>query len=89
MSQKSISTQDAERFMFIFANTFELLASFSQFEVKDIYPLLQTLKFTVKHLPKSLFDYERSFVDEYILTLILRNQLQVLMDYKTTQNIFG
>jgi len=75
--------------MFIFANTFELLGSFSQFDVVVVYPMLQTLKMTVKYLPRSLFDFERSFVDEYILTLVLRNQLQSLMDYKTTQSIFG
>ena len=61
--------------MFIFANTFELLTHLDKFEVPDIYPMLQTLKMTVKYLPKSLFNHERSFVDEYILTLILRNQL--------------
>lgn len=70
--------------MFIFANTFEFLGSLGQFDVAKVYPMLQTLRMTVKYLPRSLFDYERSFVDEYILTLILRNQLQSLMDYKTT-----
>jgi hypothetical protein len=44
---------------------------------------------TVKYLPISLFDSERSYVDEYILTLILRNQLQSLMEYRTTQQVFG
>ena len=73
VSQKSVNAQEAERLIFIFANTFDLLASFGQFEVKDVYPMLQTLKMTVKYLPRSLFDYERSFVDEYILTLVLRN----------------
>ena len=73
MAQKSVKAAEAERLMFIFANTFELLGTFGQFDVSEVYPMLQTLKMTVKYLPRSLFDYERSFVDEYILTLILRN----------------
>ena len=83
------SHSENERLMFIFANTFELICSFKQFKTQDVYPMLQTLKMTVVCLPRSLFDTERSYVDEYVLTLILRNQLQSLMEYKTTQSIFG
>ena len=40
MAQKSLKPTEAERLMFIFANTFELLGSFSQFDVNIVYPML-------------------------------------------------
>ena len=66
-----------ERKMFIFANTFELLHSYLIYRMDgfEIYPVLQCLEVTVHHLAKSIFDMSRSAVDEYIMTLLLRNQL--------------
>ena len=54
-----------------------------------IYPVLQVLEVTVNHLSRSIFDMSRSLVDEYIMTLILRNQLQAILDFKTTSKLFG
>jgi len=84
-------TQKKERKMFIFANTFELLHSKLILTMNnfDSYPVLQCLEVTVPHLARSIFDTSRSSVDEYIMTLILRNQMSAILDYKTTSKLFG
>ena len=81
----------SERKMFIFSNTFDLLHSFLIYRMDgfEIYPVLQCLEVTVHHLAKSIFDMTRSTVDEYIMTLLLRNQLQAILDFKTTSKLFG
>ena len=81
----------SERKMFIFSNTFDLLHSFLIYRMDgfEIYPVLQCLEVTVHHLAKSIFDMTRSAVDEYIMTLLLRNQLQAILDFKTTSKLFG
>ena len=84
-------TQKSERKMFIFSNTFELLLThlIYKIDVFEMYPALQCLEVTVQHLTRSIFDTSRSVVDEYILTLILRRQLQTILDFKTTSKLFG
>jgi len=84
-----LHSKEAEKYMFIFANLFELALTLPQLTVAEVYPMLQTLKVLVKYLPKILFDTERSFVDEYYLTLILRNQLFKLFEYQTTARVFA
>ena len=54
-----------------------------------IYSALQCLEVTVHHLPRSIFDMSRSTVDDYIMTILLKNQLQAILDYKTTSKLFG
>ena len=83
--------QKSERKMFIFSNTFELLLTHMiyKMDVFDFYPALQCLEVTVQHLSRSIFDSTRSRVDEYIMTYILRSQLQTILDFKTTSKLFG
>ena len=86
-----LETQKSERKMFIFSNTFELLLThmIHNMDVFEFYPALQCLEVTVQHLTRSIFDQNRSRVDEYIMTLILRNQLSTILDFKTTSKLFG
>lgn len=67
-------SKQSEALMFIFANTFDLLCNLPGLSnIQEVFPMLQILRSFVKYLPRSLFDAERSFVDEYILTMVLRN----------------
>jgi len=76
--------------MFIFSNVFELLHSYIVPEQQQsVYPALKILTITAPHLLRSIFDFERSFVDDHILNLTLRSQLYGFLDYKFTQNLFG
>lgn len=86
-----VETKKSERKMFIFSNTFELLLTHmvTKTDVFGFYPALQCLEVTVNHLSRSIFDQNRSVVDEYIMTLILRNQLSTILDFKTTSKLFG
>jgi len=52
-------------------------------------PVLQCLEVTVNHLSRSVFDMQRSSVDEYIMTLILRNQLKPMLEFDVTSKLFG
>jgi hypothetical protein len=74
--------------MFIFANTFELVCVLD-LPIQDAFPLLQILRVLVTNIPKSLFDLERPFVDDYYLSVILRSQLAALFELKTTLKLFA
>lgn len=86
-----IETNKDERKMFIFANTFELLHNHLVHKLTafEIYPILQCLELTVGHLSRSIFDMQRSSIDEYIMTLLLRHQLRAILEYDTTSKLFG
>ena len=92
-SQGNLITETAkdERKMFIFANSFELLHSklLSSMNAFEIYPVLLVLEATVQHLSRRVLDSENASVDDYIMTTILRNQLRLIEDFKTTSRIFG
>lgn len=77
--------------MFIFANTFELLHShfIKTMNAFEFYPVLQCLEVLVNHLSRSIFDMQRSSVDEYIMTLILRNQMRAILEFEITSKLFG
>ena len=80
-----------ERKMFIFANMFELMLTtlINQMTAFEIYPVFQVLESTVQHLSRRIFDLDNASVDDYIMTTILRNQLSMILDFKTTSKIFG
>ena len=44
---------------------------------------------TVSHLSRRLFDLDSASIDDYILTQLLRNQLSLLLDFKSTSKLFG
>lgn len=77
--------------MFIFANTFELLHTklLHEHNAYEMYPVLQVLETTVSHLSRRVLDTENASIDDYILVTILRNQLRLIEDFKTTSKIFG
>ena len=77
--------------MFIFANTFELLHTkfINEMTTFEVYPILQVLESTVQHLSRRIFDLDNASIDDYIMTTILRNQLVLILDFKTTSKIFG
>lgn len=83
--------EKSERKMFIFGNTFDILLQHMVYKYDnfEMYPALQCLEITVAHLTRAIFDPSRSLVDEYIMTLILRSQLQTILDFKTTSVLFG
>jgi hypothetical protein len=70
-----VETKKSEKKMFIFANIFELLHKvlIHRLDSFAIYPVLQCLQATVHHLPKAIFDPNRSLVEDHILVLVLRN----------------
>lgn len=80
-----------ERKMFIFANTFEIMLEklISEMNTYEIYPVFQVLEITVNHLSKRVFDHENASIDDYIMTIILRNQLSTILDFRTTSKVFG
>ena len=77
--------------MFIFSNTFELLHTklITELNSYDVYPILQVLESTVQHLSRRIFDLENASIDDYIMTTLLRNQLVIILEFKTTSKIFG
>ena len=72
-NKKELSLREQEPLLFVFANTMELACTLPNLDVQSLYPMLQVLRNLVKYLPISLLDANRSFVDEYYLTVILRN----------------
>ena len=40
-------------------------------------------------MSRRIFDTENASIDDYIMTVILRNQLVYLLDFRTTSRIFG
>jgi len=91
MGELMVETSKDERQMFIFANTFELLHCHLVrcMDAFQMYPVLQCLEVTVGHLSRSIFDMQRSSIDEYIMTLLLRNQLRSILEFETTSKLFG
>mmetsp|Transcript_10499 Transcript_10499/g.10558 ORF Transcript_10499/g.10558 Transcript_10499/m.10558 type:complete len:101 (-) Transcript_10499:6-308(-) len=67
--------QKSEKKMFIFANTFELMHQrlIGYMNAFEIYPVLQVLESTAFHLSRKTFDTENASIDDYIMTLVLRN----------------
>jgi hypothetical protein len=86
-----VETSKEERKMFIFANTFELLHLHLVHKLTafEMYPIFQCLELTVGHLSRSIFDMQRSSIDEYIMTLLLRHQLRAILEFDTTSKLFG
>lgn len=47
------------------------------------------LEYGVQHLGRRIFDLENASIDDYIMTVILRNQLVPILDFKATSKVFG